>query len=341
MRRLPVDPDHPAQDVLSEAARVLREGGLVAFPTETVYGLAADAGNAAAVERLYRLKGRNPNKAMALLVGDRESIEDHVQSMPRAAQRLIERFWPGPVTLVVPGRGGKTIGLRMPSLAVARKLPRAAGFAIAQTSANESGAPPALCASEVGGALGDAVVLVAKTTWLVCEEVCISGEATLELRLPISSKAPRSDGRWGDLFARTRRLLPREPEAGALSAVWSGDKVILRLKNDSDVPAVFFPSDEGVLDNAAPQSATRSDGLLAVALTLSTENEPPASLQLRGVLVVGDGDSRTAFAVNVPVTSGSESPSFILAAAVVVVVVAAVLILMLRRTRETPAGETG
>ena len=188
---------------------------------------------------------------------------------------------------------------------------------------------------------GDAVVLVAKTTWLVCEEVCISGEATLELRLPISSKAPRSDGRWGDLFARTRRLLPREPEAGALSAVWSGDKVILRLKNDSDVPAEFFPSDEGVLDNAAPQSATRSDGLLAVALTLSTENEPPASLQLRGVLVVGEGDSRTAFAVNVPVTSDSQSPSFILAAAVVVVVVAAVLILMLRRTRETSAGETG
>ena len=121
----------------------------------------------------------------------------------------------------------------------------------------------------------------------------------------------------------------------------SVNSVILRWKSDSNVPAEFFPSDEGVLDNAAPQSATRSDGLLSVALTLSTENQPPASLRLRGVLVVGEGDRRTAFAVDVPVTSGSEGTSFILAAAVAAVVVAVALTLMLRRKRETPAGETG
>ena len=188
---------------------------------------------------------------------------------------------------------------------------------------------------------GDAVVLVAKTSWLVCEEACIAGEATLELRLPVGSKAPRADGRWKNLFASTRRLLPGEPEAGALSAVWRGDKVILRLKSGSDVPALFFPYDEGVLDYAAPQPVSRRDGSLAVALTLSKENEPPASLRLRGVLVVGDGDSRTAFAVDVPVTSGSERPSVTLAVVVVIVVAAAVLILVLRRTRETPSGQTG
>ena len=200
---------------------------------------------------------------------------------------------------------------------------------------------------------GKAVVLVAKTSWLVCEEACISGEATLELRLPIRSEAPRPDGRWEDLFAGTRRLLPGEPEAGALSAVWSGDKVLLRLKSEHDVPAVFFPSDESVLDNAAPQPVSRRDGSLGVALALDKENERPASLQLRGVLVVGEGDGRTAFAVDVAVdvavtsgsasgsASGSESPSVILAAAVVVVVAAAVLILVLRRTRETTAREAG
>jgi L-threonylcarbamoyladenylate synthase len=147
-QRLPIDAHHPQADVLARAGEVLRSGGLVAFPTETVYGLAANALSAEAVERIYAAKGRPLYNPMIVHVADQESARDLASQWPPTAALLAERFWPGPLTLVVRKRdvvppivtaGGPTVGLRVPSLAAARALIEAAGVPLAAPSANRAG----------------------------------------------------------------------------------------------------------------------------------------------------------------------------------------------------------
>jgi L-threonylcarbamoyladenylate synthase len=145
-----VDPELEAR--VEAAAAVLRRGGLVAYPTETFYGLGALARDAAAVDRLALAKGRPDGKPLPLLAADRAQV-DEVAILPSAAVRLADAFWPGPLTLVVPARAGLaagihagtgTVGVRIPASEVARALARAAGGAIVSTSANLAGeAPPA------------------------------------------------------------------------------------------------------------------------------------------------------------------------------------------------------
>lgn len=160
MERLPVRADAPAPEALARAVRTLDAGGIVAFPTETVYGLCVDASNAAAVARLYAAKGRDPGRACAFLLPHREAAARHVDELPPLAARLAEAFWPGPVTLVVPGRAGEDIGLRLPAHALARALARAAARPLLQTSANRSGEEPAADAQGVAASLGPAVDLL-------------------------------------------------------------------------------------------------------------------------------------------------------------------------------------
>ncbi len=136
-----------ARDV-ARAAALLREGRVVAFPTETVYGLGARADDDGALAELRRLKWRPEQKRFALLVASAEDLNTYAQPDGRA-RRLAHRFWPGPLTLVVPdGRDGD-VGLRCPDMEVTRQLLRLAGCPVAATSANRSGEAPAGDAQQV------------------------------------------------------------------------------------------------------------------------------------------------------------------------------------------------
>ncbi len=143
---------------LPEAAALIRSGQIVAIPTDTVYGLAADPFQPAAVERLFRLKGRPEHKPILLLVDSRQQVEMLALRLPAAFERIAARFWPGPVTVIlpaascVPGRltaGSGTVALRMPGSLLIRRLIAAARVPLTGTSANRSGRPPARSASEV------------------------------------------------------------------------------------------------------------------------------------------------------------------------------------------------
>jgi L-threonylcarbamoyladenylate synthase len=144
---LRVDAERPDPAALRRAAEVIRAGGLVAFPTETVYGLGANALDAAAVARIFAAKGRPATNPVIVHVADADQVRDVAAQWPAAAARLAARFWPGPLTLVVPRRpevpdvvtaGGPTVALRCPAHVVARELIWEAGVPVAAPSANRS-----------------------------------------------------------------------------------------------------------------------------------------------------------------------------------------------------------
>jgi len=139
---------------------MIRRGGLVAFPTETVYGLAADATNPQALERLNHVKGRPPGKPYSLHVYDIRHVEALVGSLSPLTVRLMERFWPGPLTLVLPAKDGTTLGFRLPDHPVALAFLRACDVPVAAPSANRAGAPPPTDAQAVLSGLGDAVEML-------------------------------------------------------------------------------------------------------------------------------------------------------------------------------------
>ena len=145
--------DAPDPSALADAAKIIRQGGLVAFPTETVYGLGADATNPNAIQRLNQVKGRPPEKPYSLHIHSPEQMRPYVSSVPPVAAQLIERFWPGPLTIVMLSKTGKTVGFRLPDHPVAQAFLKACGVPIAAPSANRSGSPPPTDASEVLAAL--------------------------------------------------------------------------------------------------------------------------------------------------------------------------------------------
>ncbi len=149
--------DHPDPALIHQAAMILREGGLVAFPTETVYGLGVDAANAQAIDRLNQVKGRPPEKPYSLHIYAVEQLRPFVSTMPSIAARLIERFWPGPLTIVIPGRDGKLVGFRLPDHPIAQAFLKACDVPVAAPSANRSGLPPPTDAKEVVAALNGSI----------------------------------------------------------------------------------------------------------------------------------------------------------------------------------------
>lgn len=168
-RLLVVDPEHPALADLEAAARVIREGGLVAFPTETFYGLGANALDPAAVRRVFRAKGRPADKPLLVLVDSLEMAARVAAEVPARAHRLIARHWPGPLTLILPAcpelpdaltAGTRTIGVRIPGHPLARALVRAAGVPVTAPSANPHGGASPRTADEVLAGLGERVDLV-------------------------------------------------------------------------------------------------------------------------------------------------------------------------------------
>lgn len=154
---------------LDEAVRVLRAGGLVAFPTETVYGLGADAANPAAVARIFAAKGRPADHPLIVHVASAESARDWAATFPPLARTLADAFWPGPLTLILPRSaqvpdavtGGRaTVGLRIPDQPVALALLERFGGGIAAPSANRFGRVSPTTAAHVAADLGDRVDLV-------------------------------------------------------------------------------------------------------------------------------------------------------------------------------------
>lgn len=163
MRETPID-----RSAIARAAAVLRSGGVVAYPTDTFYGLAADPRNDAAVSRIYEIKGRPAASAMPLIAGSRDQAAQ-AAGFDAVADRLASAFWPGPLTIVLPALpglaapvlgGGTTVAIRVPAHEIARALARELGFPITATSANRSGQPPAATAADLGNAGLDDVDLL-------------------------------------------------------------------------------------------------------------------------------------------------------------------------------------
>jgi L-threonylcarbamoyladenylate synthase len=169
MRVRVVDPIHPDHEAIEDAAAIVRRGGLVAFPTETVYGLGANALDAAAVRCIFDAKGRPPQNPIIVHVTDATEAMRVVAEWPDVAQQLADTFWPGPLTLVLPKRsdvpdivtaGLPSIAVRVPSHPVAQALLRAAALPIAAPSANRSMMVSPTLASHVTKSLGRSVDLV-------------------------------------------------------------------------------------------------------------------------------------------------------------------------------------
>jgi L-threonylcarbamoyladenylate synthase len=169
MPTIRVSADAPDPAVLERAAALLRSGRLVAFPTETVYGLGAHALDGAAVRRIYEAKGRPPLNPVIVHVSSIAMARELAGDWPELAERLARRFWPGPLTLVVrktariPDEvtgGGATVGLRMPSHPVALAIIERAGIPVAAPSANRSNQVSPTTAAHVERSLGDRVDLI-------------------------------------------------------------------------------------------------------------------------------------------------------------------------------------
>ncbi len=154
---------------LERCAEAIKLGGLVVFPTDTVYGVGCDPYNVAAIERVYRAKRREQTKALPLLLSGAARIADVARETPEAAHMLGSAFWPGALTLIVwrrPGLpvqlgGGETIAVRVPDHEWAREFIGVCGGALATTSANLSGQPDALDALTAASYLGNDVELIA------------------------------------------------------------------------------------------------------------------------------------------------------------------------------------
>lgn len=166
MRRIPVSASSPDAEAIGQVARLLHHGGIAAIPTDTLYGLAADPFSAVAVPRVFTIKDRATERALPLVASSLEQVERCLGSLPPLAQRLAARFWPGPLTLVVPApaglardvtAGGATVGVRVPNHPVTRALCEAVGRPLTATSANLSGEPATDDPDVVAATLGDRI----------------------------------------------------------------------------------------------------------------------------------------------------------------------------------------
>ena len=189
-------------DDLDRAAAILRRGGLVAFPTETVYGLGANALNREAVLRIYTAKGRPSTSPLIIHISSFAMLHAVVETWPAAAQRLAERFWPGPLTLVLRKRadvphevtaGLDTVGVRMPAHPVAQKLIRRAGVPVAAPSANRFTQISPTTAEHVRASLGSSIDMILDggptTVGIESTVLSLAGEGPVLLRPGMVSQA--------------------------------------------------------------------------------------------------------------------------------------------------------
>jgi len=159
----------PSKHDLEQALQSLKEGGIVAYPTETFYGLAVDPENDQAIASLYALKQREKRKPLSLIIPDLEQLFTIASSCPEAYKKMIDTFWPGPLTLIFPAKkdissaltgGGTTVAMRISSHPVAMELCVLWGRALTATSANISGEPPLVTARDVYDLWGDQISFI-------------------------------------------------------------------------------------------------------------------------------------------------------------------------------------
>jgi L-threonylcarbamoyladenylate synthase len=163
---LKVNADNSEERILTKAAEILANGGIIAYPTETFYGLGADATNEKAIEKIFAAKGRNFKNPVSLIIGHTGDVYPLVQDLPETAQKLMAAFWPGALTIVFLAAnnvsplltaGSGKIGLRVSSHPIAREIVQKLKRPITATSANLSGAPECVKASEVAEQIGDII----------------------------------------------------------------------------------------------------------------------------------------------------------------------------------------
>jgi L-threonylcarbamoyladenylate synthase len=164
---LSIDPQSPDPETLDKAVQVIESGGVVAFPTETFYGLAVDPENVLSVQKLFKVKGRDSAKAIPLIASDVVQVESRISSLSVNELHLANRFWPGPFALVIRASENLasnlhagTVAVRVPGHTMARMLVSQVGRPITATSANMSGTLPAISADEVYEKLGSALDLI-------------------------------------------------------------------------------------------------------------------------------------------------------------------------------------
>jgi L-threonylcarbamoyladenylate synthase len=163
-----IDPIHP-EKAFSRCREVVHAGGIIVYPTDTLYGLGADPKNPDAVRKLFTIKGRQAGQPILLLIKDANEVLDWAADITPRAEGLMKKFWPGPLTLVFKARrevmaqltgGAGTIGLRVPGNALTRQLLASLGIALTGTSANIAGKPGPRTAQEAAEAIGEMVDMV-------------------------------------------------------------------------------------------------------------------------------------------------------------------------------------
>ena len=164
-----LDYERPDEKVIAEAGRIILAGGLVAFPTETVYGLGGDALNPESSKKIYAAKGRPSDNPLIVHIADKEDLYRIARTVPEKAEKLMEAFWPGPLTMIfdknelVPGEttgGLDTVAVRMPSDRIAAAFIKAAGGFVAAPSANVSGRPSTTTAAHVAEDLSGRIEMI-------------------------------------------------------------------------------------------------------------------------------------------------------------------------------------
>jgi L-threonylcarbamoyladenylate synthase len=164
-----IDPDSPASELIAEAVRVLRTKGVIIYPTETLYGLGANPLFPEAMERIYAIKGREEAKPIPFLIKDQEMLAALVAEVPPIGRELMERYWPGALTLIFRAKKGLlpplrskdgTIGLRISSHPVARRIVEAMDAPLTSTSANLAGAEDLIDVRRISQLFGDQVDLI-------------------------------------------------------------------------------------------------------------------------------------------------------------------------------------
>ena len=243
---------------VAEAARLIRSGELIGLPTETVYGLGADASNDAAVALIFAAKGRPPNHPLIVHIAEAQQVLDYARSVPPFAARLIAAFWPGPLTLILPRKPGvataaaggqNSIGLRCPSHPVAQALLKACRTGVAGPSANRFGRVSPTTAAHVADELGDDLFVLDGGPCDVGIEStivdCTRGQPVL-LRPGVLSRA-QLEAACGEPLLDNEALTSNAPRAsGTLASHYAPNaKVRLMDKSELEVALAALPKNAG------------------------------------------------------------------------------------------------
>jgi L-threonylcarbamoyladenylate synthase len=163
---LKVNNKNSDERILTRAAEILASGGIIAYPTETFYGLGADATNEKAIQKIFTVKGRDFKNPISLIISQTDDIYALVQNVPQAAKKLMAEYWPGALTIVFSAAdnvspmltaGSGKIGLRVSSHPAAQRIVQKLGRPLTATSANLSGAPECVSSTDVASQLGDQI----------------------------------------------------------------------------------------------------------------------------------------------------------------------------------------